>query len=155
MPDSILILHCPCASVPPGIASTHKAKAELLAECHKKRGRAALQPLQPGAPASSQLPVVTCEADKQSTSSCSLALQAQYFADLDAEALIEDDQDREACGSQPAANSQAGDTDFSAQQKCHASGASTHIQTPDAVALAKYHPELQVHSTLALSDCAE
>lgn len=82
-----------------------------------------------------------------------LTHEANYFAQLDAEELIEDGQeDAEAlASSQPAVTDQrqqsgASQSQGSAQpskQKGTASD-SSHVQTPDAIALAKYHPDLQV-----------
>ena len=82
-----------------------------------------------------------------------LTHEAQYFADLDAEELVEDGQ--EAAGApascQPAVKSQSkraavrhshGST-RSPKQQGRGSDCS-HMQTPDAIALAKYHPDLQV-----------
>lgn len=93
-----------------------------------------------------------------------LTHEAQYFADLDAEELVEDGQEAaEAASSQPAVPSQsqqaaAGHRQGSMQppkQQGIGSDCSSHMQTPDAIALAKYHPGLQVclHNCTHTKEC--
>ena len=82
--------------------------------------------------------------------------EAQYFADLDTELLLEDEQDQPQ--TQPQDQDQQGHQQAAAGQDslghmtCNQNGvllqslptSHTALQTPDAVALAKYHPNLQV-----------
>ena len=83
-----------------------------------------------------------------------LTHEAQYFADLDAEELVEDGQEATEAPvfSQPAVTSQnqraaakhSHGSTRSPKQQGMGSDCSSHMQTPDAIALAKYHPDLQV-----------
>lgn len=82
--------------------------------------------------------------------------EAQYFADLDTELLVEDEQDQPQ--DQPQDQDQPGHQQAAAGQDslghttCNQNGLLQQslplnhptLQTPDAVALAKYHPNLQV-----------
>lgn len=88
----------------------------------------------------------TQDAGKKPGPTWGLTQEAQYFADLDAEELIEDDQEAHegpSC-SQHALDMQTHTSLCTAQQNVHVSQSSSHVQTPDAIALAKYHPALQV-----------
>ena len=85
-----------------------------------------------------------------------LTHEAQYFADLDAEELVEDGQEAAeapaysppavTCQSQQAAASHRQGKMQPCKQQGNGSDCSSHMQTPDAIALAKYHPDLQVCS---------
>lgn len=111
--------------------------------------RAAFQPLQPSDLLSNQNTQATKDVQGQPGHSWGLAQEAQYFAELDAEQLVEDGQEAAEVPvrRQPAVRGRtvAGQSQESKpKQKCDAEDFSSHIQTPNAVALAKYHPDLQV-----------
>lgn len=114
--------------------------------------RIALQPLQPAALSSSQSHQNIQDAPGQPAPSWGLTQEAQYFAALDAEELIEDGEEAAEAPlrTQQAEANQTQQTAASQSQgrkpelKCIEVECSCHVQTPDAVALAKYHPDLQV-----------
>ena len=114
--------------------------------------RAALQPLQPTALSSSLNHQKIQEGQGQSGPSWGLTQEAQYFAELDAEQLIEDGQEpaEAPLRTQQAQPNQTQPTAVRQSQgskpklKCSGVECSSHVQTPDAAALAKYHPDLQV-----------
>jgi len=92
----------------------------------------------------------------QASATWGMTQEAQYFADLDTELLLEDEQDQPQ--TQPQDQDQPGHQQDAAGQDClgHTTCNKNRIllqslpmnhpalQTPDAVALAKYHPNLQV-----------
>ncbi len=92
----------------------------------------------------------------QASATWGMTQEAQYFADLDTELLVEDEQDQPQ--DQPQDQDQPGHQQAAAGQDslghttCNQNGLLQQslplnhptLQTPDAVALAKYHPNLQV-----------
>lgn len=103
---------------------------------------------------------IDCQSDPQvhpqASATWGMTQEAQYFAELDTEALLEDEQDQPQ--TQPQDQDQPGHQQEAAGQDCMGhttcnqndvvlqSLSLSHpaLQTPDAVALAKYHPNLQV-----------
>lgn len=101
-----------------------------------------------------------CQSDPQvhpqASATWGMTQEAQYFADLDTESLLEDEQDQSQ--TQPQDQDQPGHQQAAAGQDClghttrNQNGVmlqslpTNHpaLQTPDAVALAKYHPNFQV-----------
>ncbi len=96
--------------------------------------------------------------EHQPATTWGLTQEAQYFAELDSEELLEDGQDQpedhhrnelrgyieQACLEQGGAR-RIRDNQAAMQQSSDVA-CSSHMaaQTPDAVALARYHPDLQV-----------
>ncbi|KAL3155348.1 hypothetical protein ABBQ38_010909 [Trebouxia sp. C0009 RCD-2024] len=142
--------------------SSHKSGPKRLHALHKsiervacKSSRIALQPLQPAAHSSSQSHQDIQGNPGQPGPSWGLTQEAQYFAKLDTEELIEDGQEAAEAPlrTQQAEATQTQQTAASQSQgrkpklKCMEVECSSHVQTPDAVALAKYHPDLQAEYT--------
>jgi len=113
---------------------------------------------------------VDCQSDPQvypqPSATWGMTQEAQYFADLDTELLLEDEQDQPQ--TQPQDQDQQGHQQAAAGQdslghkRCNQNGVLLQslpmnhpaLQTPDALALAKYHPNLQVSvAVLGSTDC--
>lgn len=99
-----------------------------------------------------------CQQDSQPSATWGLTQEARYFAELDTELLVEDEQDlsqsqsqaqREQEQKQAAAeqdDTMCATSNQAKQLQVHASASDSHqpMQTPGALALIKYHPDLQV-----------
>lgn len=92
------------------------------------------------------------QAHPQASATWGMTQEAQYFADLDTESLVEDQQDQPQTQPQdqdePGHQQEAAGQDCLGHTTCNQNGVlpMNHpaLQTPDAVALAKYHANLQV-----------
>ena len=92
----------------------------------------------------------------QASATWGMTQEAQYFADLDSESLLEDEQDQPQTQpqgqDQPGHQQEAAGQDCLGHTTCNQNGVLLQslpmnhpaLQTPNAVALAKYHPNLQV-----------